>query len=95
MKVGDLVRYSPRPGLEFSPHSGKAGLIMRVDKDYHGARQALKIYEEIPRGKCVRPNMVDGIGQTEKGIRDRVLVLWSDETGWEYVESIDLEVISD
>jgi len=39
--------------------------------------------------------MVDFIGETADGIRDRVLVLWNDEGGWEYCESTDLEVVSE
>jgi hypothetical protein len=38
--------------------------------------------------------MVDFIGVTADGIRDRVLVLWNG-TDWEYSESDALEVLSE
>ena len=85
MKVGDLViiknRTFPVPGV-----------IMRIDKDYYGARQAIKIYQNVSRGKCIRSNMGDGIGPTTRGIRDRVMVIWP-EHGFTYEESTKLEVI--
>jgi len=86
VKVGDLVKM--KRGYS------EPGFVLKVDKDYHGAHQAFKIYQEVPRGQCIRPNMVDGIGPTKDGIRDRVLVLWPD-AGYEYVESTKLEMISE
>ena len=89
MKIGDLVK--------LKCDDGPYGLIMRIDGQYFGANTAYKI-SRAERGKCLRPAMVDMIGKTADGIRDRVLVLWSDtrsDLGWEYCESTELEVISD
>ena len=84
MKVGDLVR----------EHStGRYGFIERIDVDYYGAQQAFKIYRKIERGKCIRPNMVDGFGPTKDGKYDRVLVCWTDDLPG-YLKSIELEVVS-
>lgn len=72
-QVGDLVRHR---------NSKDIGLVRKVDKDYHGARQAFKVYRDVPTGKAIRPEMADGIGPTVDGIRDRLLVLWTtDYTG--------------
>ena len=68
------------------------GFVIKIDKEYHGARQAFKV-KKVERGKCVRSNMVDIIAPTKEGIRDRVLILWPDE-GYGYEESHKLEVIS-
>ena len=84
MKVGDLVKM--RLGYSVP------GFVIKIDKDYIGARQAYKI-SEVNRGKCIRPDMVDIIAPTADGIRDRVMVLWPD-VGYEYVNSDQLEVIS-
>ena len=70
MKIGDLVR---------EIKTGRIGIIEKIDVDYYGARQALKIYKKVPRGKCIRGNMVDGLGPTKDGIRDRVTVCWTDD----------------
>ncbi len=86
MKVGDLVKM--KKGYS------EPGFVLKVDKDYHGAHQAFKISREVPRGHCIRSDMVDVIAPTKDGIRDRVLVLWPD-AGYEYVESNKLEVISE
>ena len=90
MKVGDLVRFREvSDGL-------KTGLVIRIDEDYYGARQAYKIAgERLERGKCIRPDMLNIIAPTEKGIRDRVLVLWIGEAAWEYCEAPQLEVVSE
>ena len=90
MRVGDLVRFKVR-GLG----RDMVGFIMRIDEEHYGARQALKISQEIPRGVCIRPEMVDAILPTRDGIRDRVLVLWSNEVGYEYCDNTDIEVISE
>ena len=95
MKVGDLVRYVSYSGLPRRPARRPGmGLVFRIDIDYHGATQAYKIYKDVPRGECIRPNMVDGIGPTKRGKRDRVLVLW-DCSEWEYAQSDVLEVVSE
>jgi hypothetical protein len=90
MKISDLVKFKiGGNGRDMF------GFVMRVDAEHHGARQAFKIYKEVPRGHAVRPNMVDGIGPTKDGIQDRVLVLWCNDTGYEYVPENELEVISE
>jgi hypothetical protein len=95
MKVGDLVKYVGEPGLEFSPHIGRLGVIIKIDKQFYGARQAIKIYKPVPRGKTIRSTMGDGIGPTKHGIRDRVMVLWDQDTGLEYFDSKNLEVMNE
>jgi len=85
VKVGDLVRQIS---------TGRIGIVEEVDEDYYGARQAFKIYRELPRGKCIRGNMVDGFGPTKDGIRDRVTVCWTDGLP-DALDSKDLEVISE
>lgn len=89
MKVGDLV------GLRPEIHKGEfmLGFIIKVDSDFYGARQAFKIYN-AERGQGLHSKMVNGIGPTRDGIRDRVLVLWPDGR-WEYEDSKNLEVISE
>jgi hypothetical protein len=86
MKVGDLVK--------MNRGYSTLGFIVKIDREHYGARQAYKIYKEVPRGKAIRSSMVDGIGRTKDGIRDRVLVLWPDE-GYSYEESVVLEVVSE
>ncbi len=85
MKVGDLVKLKHDPG--------PFGFVIKVDKNYYGARQAFKV-SKVERGKCIRSNMVDIIAPTRDGIRDRVLVEWGPH-GCEYVDSLYLEVISE
>ena len=103
MKVGDLVEKKVissdfntgalyRAALEESESCG-LGFIIKIDSDFYGARQAFKIYN-AERGHCLHPKMVNGIGPTRDGIRDRVLVLWPDGR-WEYIDSKNLEVISE
>ena len=84
MKVGDLVRHE----------SGVVGQVFQIDKQFYGANKAYKIYKNIERGKCIRSNMVDGIGPTRDGIQDRVLVLW-ECSDWEYVKSGEVETLSE
>ena len=84
MKIGDLVRLKDTPHL---------GFVMNVEKDYYGAGRAFKV-SKAERGKCIQPNMVDIIAPTRDGIRDRVLVIWTEE-GYTYEDSIKLEVISE
>jgi len=66
-EIGDLVRCC---------WSDDIGIVERVDKDYYGARQAFKVYGAV-RGQAMKPSMVNGIGPTEDGIRDRLLVRWT------------------
>ena len=88
MKVGDLVKF--RVG-----GNGREmiGFVMRIDKQHYGSNTAYKV-SQVERGKAIRSDMVDFIGYTADGIRDRVLVLWS-TIGWEYCESPELEVVSE
>lgn len=90
MKIGDLVRLKDR---QDGASTGKVvGHVFRIDIDWHGAGQALKIYKEVPRGHAIRGCMVDGIGPTHRGKRDRVLILWNMDQ-WGYSESDELVVI--
>jgi hypothetical protein len=52
------------------------GIVERVDKDYYGARQAFKVYG-AKRGQAIHGGMENGIGPTEDGIRDRLLIRWT------------------
>jgi len=87
MKIGDLVRLKKGyPAI---------GIVMRIDEQYFGARQAFKI-SNVERGKCIRPNMVDTIAPTRDGIQDRVLVLWTDDDfAQSYESSAVLEVLGE
>jgi hypothetical protein len=51
------------------------GIAIEVEADYYGARQALKVYG-AERGQAIHSGMVNGIGPTKDGIRDRVKVQW-------------------
>ena len=86
MKIGDLVRLAKgHPEL---------GLVMRIDEQYFGARQAYKIVG-AKRGDCLHPRMVNTISPTRDGIRDRALVLWTEDMVWTYEESTMLEVLDE
>ena len=85
MNIGDLVKM--RSGYSIP------GIVVRIDRQHYGSNTAYKI-SKVERGHCIRPNMVDFIGVTAEGIRDRVLVLWPDE-GYSYEESSKLEVVSE
>ena len=86
MKVGDMVR--------MNRGNPTTGIVMKIDEQYFGARQAFKIYQKIPRGHCIRGDQVDGIGPTKDGIRDRVMVLWTEDMEQTYEESTDLELLT-
>jgi len=88
VKVGDLVKLR-------ACGNGRdmIGFVMRIDEQYYGSSTAYKV-SQVERGKAIRSDMVDFIGYTADGIRDRVLVLWS-TTDWEYCESPELEVVSE
>jgi len=90
VKVGDLVRCAP----DVCGDENAVGIVMRVDPQHYGSNTAYKV-SHVERGKCIRSDMVDFIGVSADGIRDRVLVLWGDDVGWEYRESTELEVISE
>jgi len=88
VKAGDLVKAG-------NPDSAP-GIVVRIDKHFYGADSAFKT-EPAPRGyaihDCRKP---DFIAKTEKGIRDRVLVLWGDEEyGFSYEDSDILEIVSE
>jgi hypothetical protein len=84
---------SVKPGdLVYEPKSCRYGIVEKVDLDYFGARQAFKVYKALERGKCIRGDEVDGYGPTKEGIRDRVLVCWTDSPP-EYFPSNRLEVV--
>ena len=85
MKIGDLVKMKAGYSIP--------GIVVRVDRDHYGARQAFK-HVGRPRGHCVNSNDVDIIAPTKDGIRDRVMILWPDQ-GYTYEESTKLEVISE
>ena len=70
-EVGQLVR----GGIH-----GDIGRVVAVDRDYHGARQAFKVYGAKP-GQVIRPGSENGIGPTKDGIRDRVKVQWYTDYG--------------
>ena len=86
MRVGDLVKMKKGYSVP--------GFVIKVDKDFYGAAQAFKIFKKIERGHAIRSSMVDGIGPTKDGIRDRVLVLWPD-AGYSYEDSGKLVIISE
>ena len=88
MKVGDLVKAG-------NPDSAP-GIVVRIDENFYGARSAFKT-APVPRGHVIRDcRKPDFIAKTEKGIRDRVLVLWGDEEyGFSYEDSDILEVVSE
>ena len=65
-EIGQLVRHSTPRDI---------GIVKKVDADYYGARQALKVYK-AQRGQTLGPWSVNGIGPTKDGIRDRILVRW-------------------
>ena len=87
MKVGDLVRM--KKGYS------APGVVIRIDKDFHGANQAFKTHP-VARGHAIHEKRSpEFIAPTMKGIRDRVLIFWSDNQGYSYEESVVLEVISE
>jgi hypothetical protein len=86
VKVGDLVKMKRGYSIP--------GIVVKIDKDFYGARQAFKIYKNVPRGKGIRSNMVDGFGPTKDGIRDRVMIIWPD-FGFTYEPSDKLRLINE
>ena len=84
MKVGDLV---------YEAATGRYGFVERIDVDHHGARQAFK-HLGRPREHCVDSTVADVLAPTKDGIRDRVLVCWTDSPP-EYLKSHELEVINE
>ena len=91
-EIGDLVRCSWTRDI---------GVVQKVDREYHGATQAYKVYG-AKRGQALTPRSAKYIGPVEHGIRDRLLVQWT--TDYEksrgrdgemkhYVDSKDVEVV--
>ena len=94
IREGDLIKYVGPPGLEFSPHRGRSGIVLKVDVSYHGARQAFKT-RPCPRGHAVLDTRKpDFLAPTKDGILDRILVLWGDDNHFEYVTSAEVERIT-
>jgi hypothetical protein len=86
MKVGDLVKLKHDPG--------PVGFVVKIDKDFFGSTKAFKS-KPVPRGYAIRDHREpDFISPTKRGIRDRVMVEWV-EHGCEYIESDQLEVVSE
>lgn len=86
MKVGDLVKAGDP--------SSSPGVIIKIDKDFYGATSAFKT-RPVPRGDAVHERRKpDFISSTKRGIRDRVMVYWSD-CGFSYEESDVLELVSE
>jgi hypothetical protein len=92
VKIGDLVKMKRGCGAHHMTYD-EPGFVMRIDKQYYGASTAYKV-SKVERGKCIRSNMVDFIGVTADGIRDRVMVLWPG-AGYTYEESTKLDVVSE
>ena len=88
MKVGDLVKAG---NPDNSP-----GIVINIDKDFYGARQAFKTYP-AKRGEAVLDTRKpDFISPTKDGIQDRVLVFWPDfEVKFSYEPSSALKVINE
>ena len=92
MKVGDLVRTKGSDTV-----GGRVGIVMRIDSEYYGARQAFKMSPR-QRDECVNPadpNIVKRIELSRTAICDRVLVMFRDNVTPEYFRSTELEVISE
>ena len=92
MKIGDLVQSRGHDTVK-----GRVGIVMRIDKDHFGARQAFKMSPR-QRDECVNPadpNIVKRIELGRTGICDRVLVMFRDNVTPEYFRSTELEVISE
>ena len=92
MKIGDLVQ-----SQGYDTVKGRVGIVMRIDKDHFGARQAFKMSPR-QRDECVNPadpNIVKRIELGRTGICDRVLVMFRDNVTPEYFRSTELEVISE
>ena len=90
MKVGDVITLSDRTDPD---NRGYYGVVIRIDKDFYGASQAIKAYG-VERGQAITPRSGNGIGPTTRGKRDRVLVLWSGCVV-AYEESDTIEVVNE
>ena len=98
MKVGDLVQaqFFDADGLGTAV-KGRVGIVMRIDEEYYGARQAFKMSPR-QRGECVNPadpNIIKRVELTTTGISDRVLIMFRDGVTPEYLRSTELKVVSE
>ena len=92
MKIGDLVQ-----SQGYDTVKGRIGIVMRIDLDHYGARQAFKMSPR-QRDECVNPaspNIVKRIELGRTAICDRVLVMFRDGVTPEYFRSTEFEVISE
>ena len=92
MKIGDLVQSRGHDTVK-----GRVGIVMRIDKDHFGARQAFKL---SPRQRAEKewltsPNAAKRIELGRTAICDRVLVMFRDGVTPEYYRSTEFEVISE
>jgi len=92
MKIGDLVQSKGRDTV-----GGRVGIVIGIDSEYYGARQAFKM---SPRQRAKKewltsPNVVKRIELGRTAICDRVLVMFRDNVTPEYFRSTELEVISE
>ena len=92
MKIGDLVKSKGRDTVK-----GRIGIVMRIDPDHYGNRQAFKMSPR-QRDECVNPaspNIVKRIELGRTAICDRVLVMFRDGVTPEYFRSTEFKVVSE
>jgi hypothetical protein len=92
MKIGDLVQ-----SQGYDTVKGRIGIVMRIDKDHYGNRQAFKMSPR-QRDECVNPaspNIVKRIELGRTAICDRVLVMFRDGVTPEYFRSTEFKVVSE
>ena len=92
MKIGDLVQ-----SQGYDTVKGRIGIVMRIDLDHYGARQAFKMSPRqlVERATGADPSIVKRIELGTTAICDRVLVMFRDGVTPEYFRSTELEVISE
>ncbi len=91
MKVGDLVRTKGRDTV-----GGRVGIVMRIDSEYYGARQAFKMSPRDRDGvNPASPNVAKRIELGRTPACDRVLVMFRDNATPEYYRSTEFEVVSE
>ena len=92
MKIGDLVKRHRT--ADFESAQERVGIVVGIDKEFFGARQAFKT-RPVPRGcAIVDTRKPEFIAPTRDGIRDRVMICWPDH-GFTYEDSMLVEVISE
>ena len=85
--MGDLVR---------DASTEKIGFVLEVQKDFYGCTTSFKRDpNKDVRGECIDTRKPDFIGPTKSGILDRVLVMWTDDSGFQYFMGDELEMISE